>query len=116
MKDPTAFRHFSGKSGKPYIFGRVYMGDDNPMLMAAGNFIFAVETPEGMDIIYVGEAESLFRGIESLWNTAKVRWGTDLIFGHRHSDPAARMAERDDLLAQWHPPMNYVDRKPIFSQ
>jgi hypothetical protein len=108
MQNPMTFRNFSGKSGATYLFGQANPNDPTTLPMQGGMFIFAKDKSNDIDIIYIGEADSIYGEIinTTLWNTAKLQYGADLIFGRPRPDPLARAAEARDLIAQWTPPMN----------
>jgi hypothetical protein len=106
MQNKTAYRLFQGKSGRAYTYGYI---DPNAVLpFGAGNYIVAKDKGNDIDIIYVGEANSIYGEFINtmLWTNAKAAYGADLIFGHPHLDPAARDSEKRDLVDQWNPPMN----------
>lgn len=107
MQNPMTYRNFSGKSGAIYLFGQANPNDPTTFPMQGGVFIFAKDQPNDIDIIYVGEADSIYGEITktTLWNTAKSQYWADLIFGRPRPDPLARKAEAQDLIAQWQPPM-----------
>ena len=101
--------HFSGASGRAYIYGEI----DPETVMApawplpAGNFILVPKIKNEIDILYVGEAEDVWQTITQtpLWAYAKAR-GANFIYAHASNDPLARAAEKLDLVVQWKPPMN----------
>jgi hypothetical protein len=108
MQKKNALRHFSGASGRPYLYGQLDPNNLSLLTFAAGNFIFAKDKGDDMDILYVGESASIYGEIvnTTIWTSAKARYGADLIFCHPANDPAARDTEKRDLAEQWRPPMN----------
>lgn len=108
MQNRNALRWFSGASGRIYTYGQLDANNLSLLTFSAGNFIFARDNGSDMEIVCVGEAESIY-GIltnTTAWLTAKARFGADLIFCHPAGDPAARDAEKRDLIKQWQPQMN----------
>jgi hypothetical protein len=108
MQNKNAQRLFSGVSGQPYQYAQIDTNNPSPLILMAGNFIFAKDKGDDMDIIYIGESESIYEVLTAtrLWHTAQSAFGADLLFGHPGIDPAARDAEKRDLVDQWRPPMN----------
>lgn len=98
---------FIGASGVAY---RYVAREGQRVSPSGGNFVFVRETPEGMAVIYVGEAESLSALDEAPWAEAQSRFGATHAFVRLNVTAAIRRSERNDLLAAYDPPLNAVYR------
>lgn len=94
---------FTGASGSTYRYFAEERGRLSP---SGGNFIYARETPEGLSVIYVGEAENLLVMAHDRWAEAQARFGATHAFIRLNVTAAIRRRERQDLIDAYDPPMN----------
>jgi hypothetical protein len=107
MQSMGSMRAFSGLSGRTYLYTEVDPNNVGPLLLAAGNFIFGRSNGTDIDIVCIGESNSVYGTMinTTIWLQAKSQHGADLLFTHLAADPAARDAEKQDLIGQWKPPL-----------
>lgn len=94
---------FAGKSGQTY---RYTLLEGQTIWPSGGNFIYVKTTKQGPQVIFVDETESLFRGLRDRWEEARAEHGATDIFLRLNVTGAVRRAERDDIVANYQPPMN----------
>ena len=97
---------FVGASGVTY---RYAARDGQRLSPSGGNYIFARETPEGMAVIYVGEAENLAALADDRWPDAQNHFGATHAFVRLNVAAAVRRHELQDLIGAYAPPMNLAD-------
>ena len=94
---------FIGASGTAY---RYFTRDGDRLSPSGGNYIFARETPDGLSVIYVSEAENLMTLADEHWPEAKARYGATHAFVRLNVTASVRRREREDLISAYNPPMN----------
>jgi len=94
---------FIGASGTAY---RYFTRDGDRLSPSGGNYIFARETPDGLSVIYVSEAENLMTLADEHWPEAKARYGATHAFVRLNVTASVRRQERQDLIDAYAPPMN----------
>jgi len=57
MQNRNAYRLFSGASGRVYLYGQLDLRRPSLGAFSAGNFIFAKDRGNDMDIVYIDESE-----------------------------------------------------------
>ncbi|UTP41150.1 hypothetical protein M9M90_08215 [Phenylobacterium sp. LH3H17] len=95
-----------GKSGNRYRY--TTLEEDRILPPAGANYIIAKPGSQGVDILYVGETDSLAR---TVWRDqlarAKDTYGSEVdVLTRLNVRSAVRMAEREDLIEEYQPPMN----------
>lgn len=95
---------FTGKSGQLYRY--TLLEEGHPMWPSGGNFLYVRGGEKGPEVLFAGEAESLFRGYDARWEEAKSHHGATQIFLRLNISGAVRRAEQEDIVAQHQPPMN----------
>jgi hypothetical protein len=101
MKDIIDVR---GASGAAYRFTRFREG--NPLSAMGGNFVYARETDDVTTILFVGEAQNLLTGAQSLWDDAVRGHGAEGLYTRLNISERTRQAEHSDILAALATPMN----------
>jgi len=103
---------FQGASGRHYDYVLVSTENAGAIPLQAGNYILAQSTSGGPVAIYIGHADSIRNEITAttVWNTARLDYKANLIYIHPQLNKQAREAERGDLVARLHPPMNALDK------
>jgi uncharacterized protein related to proFAR isomerase len=96
---------FAGKSGARYRYTPL---DENRFVPPAGaNYVIAELKPDGPSIVYAGETDNL---ANQTWRTtleeARKTWSQAKVLTRLNVTRAIREAEREDLVEQYHPPMN----------
>lgn len=97
-----------GVSGAVYRFFRPKEG--RPLSPAGGVFLIGRETPQGMDVLYIGETESLMTGSNARWTEAVSRHGATDLFVRLAISSQVRREEQSDLVQAYGPPMNAEER------
>ncbi len=97
---------FIGASGVTY---RYASRDGQRLSPSGGNFIFARETPEGMAVVYVGEAENLAALADERWGEAQTHFGATHAFVRLNVAASVRRHELQDLVSAYAPAMNLAD-------
>jgi hypothetical protein len=103
-----------GKSGKTYRYWFLAQMTTDGILAVGGNYCFSKRLPNGNFLpLYFGETEDLQARLPTheRWEEAK-RAGATHVW--THTTPAgeqARVAEEQDLIQQWNPPLNVQHRK-----
>ena len=95
----------AGKSGARYRY--TALEEDRFIPPAGANFVIVELTPQGPDLVYVGETDNL---ANLAWRAAleearKLKPGVRLLT-RLNVTRAVREAERADLVEQYQPPMN----------
>jgi hypothetical protein len=99
------YTDWPGKSGQTY---RYHFADlAQPIVKAAGNYMFVKYTQSGWLPVYVGVAEDLSNRLANheRWKDAKAQGATH-VMGHQNANAAARLAEERDLIEYWLPSCN----------
>lgn len=96
----------AGKSGNRYRY--TALEEDRILPPAGANYVICKPTPQGVDVLYVGETDSLAR---TVWREqlikAKDVYGDDAdVLTRLNVRSAVRLAEQDDLIEEHQPPMN----------
>ena len=94
---------FAGASGKTY---RYTLLEGQTIWPSGGNYLYVKTTKQGPKVIFADETESLFRGYASRLDEAKAQHGATDVFLRLNITGAVRRAERDDIAANYQPPMN----------
>lgn len=94
---------FMGASGAAY---RYFERSGDRLSPSGGNYIFARETPDGLSVIYIGEAENLMTLADEHWPQAKAAFGATHAFVRLNVTASVRRQECQDLIAAYNPPMN----------
>ena len=95
----------AGASGARYRYTPI---DENRFLPPAGaNFVIARVTSDGAEVVYAGETDNL---ANQTWRTtldkAREAYGEATVLTRLNVTRAVREAERQDLVQNYHPPMN----------
>lgn len=95
-----------GKSGARYRY--TALEEDRILPPAGANYIIAKPRDQGVDILFVGETDSLAR---LAWREhlakAKEAYGQEAdVLTRLNVRSAVRQAEQDDLIEEYQPPMN----------
>lgn len=95
----------AGASGARYRYTSI---DENRFLPPAGaNFVIEKVTKEGGQIVYAGETDNLAaQSWRAQLEKARETYGEARILTRLNVTRAVREAEREDLIEQYHPPMN----------
>jgi hypothetical protein len=93
-----------GTSGAVYRFFRPQQG--RPLSPAGGVYVIGRERAEGLEILYIGETESLMTGSNSQWTEAVKRHGATDLFVRLAISAGVRRREQSDLVDAYGPPMN----------
>ena len=95
----------AGKSGARYRYTSI---DEDRFLPPAGaNFVIAEVTPEGPHVVYAGETDNLAsQNWRSTLEKARQKYSGAKILTRLNVTRAVREAEREDLIEQYHPPLN----------
>jgi hypothetical protein len=101
MKDIIDLR---GASSSAYRFTR--FRDGNPLSAMGGNFVYARETGDVTTIVFVGEAQNLLTGAQTLWDEAVRDHGAEGLYTRLNISERTRKAEHTDILAGARTPMN----------
>lgn len=97
---------FIGASGAAYRY--VARGAQR-LSPSGGNYVFARDTPNGLEVVYVGEVESLMTLADERWPEAQARFGATHAFVRLNVTASVRRHERQDLIGAYAPPMNAAD-------
>ena len=97
---------FTGASGATY---RYAARDGQRLSPSGGNFIFARETPDGMVVVFAGEAENLLTLADERWGEAQTKFGATHAFVRLNVAASVRRQECQDLVKAYDPPMNLAD-------
>lgn len=98
---------FPGKSGAAYRYTRLEEG--HPLWPSGGNYVYVREGQGGLEVVYAGEAESLFRGYHEHWERAREDHGATDIYIRLNVSGSVRRAEQADIAAGHQPLMNGPD-------
>ncbi|WP_041373441.1 hypothetical protein [Phenylobacterium zucineum] len=95
----------AGKSGAVYRYTSI---EEERFLPPAGaNYVIAEVTPEGPHIVYAGETDNL---ASQTWRSdlekAREQYKNAKVLTRLNVTRAVREAEREDLIEQYHPPLN----------
>jgi hypothetical protein len=95
----------AGASGARYRYASI---DEERFLPPAGaNYVIAELTQEGPNVIYAGETDNL---ANQTWRgdleRAKRKYNDATVLTRLNVTRAVREAERQDLIENYHPPMN----------
>ncbi len=99
---------FVGASGATY---RYFARDGQRLSPSGGNFIYAQQTPDGMVVIYAGEAESLAATADERWREAEARFGATHAFLRLNVTASIRRQELFDIISAYAPSMNEADKR-----
>lgn len=96
---------FAGASGARYRYTPL---DENRFLPPAGaNYVIAEVTDDGANVVYAGETDNL---ATQAWRAelekARSKYAEATMLTRLNVTRAVREAERNDLIDNYHPPMN----------
>ncbi len=94
---------FHGASGSDYRF---FLIEQQAVSPTGGNFIYARQSPDGLAVLLVGEAENLSVLARERWPEAQSQWGATHLFIRLNVTAAMRRREQQDLVEAYAPPMN----------
>ena len=100
---------FSGKSGASYRY--TLLEEGHPLWPSGGNYLYVRKGEKGPQVVYAGEAESLFRGYHDHWDRARAHGATD-IYLRLNISGSVRREEQADIIARHQPPMNLSAEDP----
>ena len=93
----------TGNSGRHYRYTAA-QAQLSPM---GGNFLLVRELPEGQwEIVLAGEAENLSRGVQAQRDEAVAAHGPLQLYTRLNVSKATRLAEQEDVVAAYAPPLN----------
>ncbi|KQW72096.1 hypothetical protein ASE17_04300 [Phenylobacterium sp. Root77] len=97
---------FAGKSGNLYRY--TALEEDRVLPPAGANYVICKPADQGVDILFVGETDSLAR---LAWREqlayARDTYGDEAnVLTRLNVRSAVRLAEQEDLLEEYRPPMN----------
>ena len=100
----------AGKSGAIYRY--TALEEDRVLPPAGANYVICKPADKGVDLLFVGETESLSR---IAWREqlaeARETYGEDAdVMTRLNVRSAVRQAEQEDLIEEHRPPMNYEAR------
>lgn len=96
---------FAGKSGAIYRYNA--LEEDRFLPPVGANYVIARITPEGGEILFAGETESLAaRDWQALLETAHGQYEDAELLIRLNVRSAIRKAEREDLIQAYTPSMN----------
>jgi hypothetical protein len=95
---------FAGKSGAAYRY--ILLEDGQPLWPSGGNYIYVRAGERGPQVVYAGEAESLFRGYLDHWDRASKAYGATDIYLRLNISGSVRREEQADIVAKHEPAMN----------
>ena len=103
-----AFFPFEGASRQYYNFAYADLSGAAGLPASPGVIIFARASTSGPAPVYIGVADRIYGFITSnmLWGNAKSKYAADCLYYHIQGDPQRRLAEAEDLVAHYQPPMN----------
>jgi hypothetical protein len=108
----TTIVDWTGKSGTTYRYWSVDLSTEK-LKASAGNYAFVKQLANGnFTPIYFGETDSLKDRIPSheKWMAA-VRLGATHVMAHAtQAGELSRLAEEQDLIERWNPPLNVQHR------
>jgi hypothetical protein len=93
-----------GASGAVYRFTR--HSEDQPLSASGGAFIYARDSADSCEILFLGEAPNLMTGAKRRWDQAVREHGAGRIFTRLNVTERARLEELGDMLSALAPPMN----------
>lgn len=105
---------FEGASRQSYTYLMLLWGQLRGIPRQSANYILATGTPMSPKPVWISEAHRLYAYSEAnrrLWDVAHTEHGASLFYIHLGHDQAARLAEREDLIRSYLPPMD--DRVPV---
>lgn len=99
---------FEGASGRHYDYALLNQKTRASFPMCGGNYLFARQLGNEMQIICAGETDSIWNVFvaTALWETAKKTYGATAAYTHLNPDHRARQMESHDLVSKHKPPMN----------
>ncbi|HYM17955.1 MAG TPA: hypothetical protein VEU06_05280 [Micropepsaceae bacterium] len=99
---------FEGASGRSYDYVSLNLKSREAFPMGGGNYVFTRPSGSDVEIVFAGEADSLWSVFVStmLWDIAKKRHGATGACVHLNGDSRARRLERTDIINRHCPPMN----------
>ena len=100
---------FRGASRRSYSYMLFPWGKLQLVPRRAGNYILASGTPLHPAPIWISEARRLYSFFEvnsRIWDVAQDKHGASLFYVHIEPSQIARLAEREDLVAAYLPPMD----------
>lgn len=99
----------AGKSGARYRY--TSLEEERFVPPAGANFVIAELTADGAKVVYAGETDNL---ANQTWRAplerARATYAKAKILTRLNVTRAVREAERQDLIAQYEPPMNHQGR------
>lgn len=101
MKDQIDLK---GASGAVYRFSLFKEG--RPLSPMGGNFVYARETGDRIEILFVGEVQNLLKDSHCRWVEAAEVHQAVALYSRLNISERLRKQENDDLLEALHPPMN----------
>jgi len=97
---------FMGQSGSNYRFG---IPERLTFLPSGGHFMYARQTPQGFEVLYLGETENLSVGAERRWREAVETHGASHLLVRLNTSGRIRRDEHDDMVRLYDPPMNHLE-------
>lgn len=104
---------FQGASRRAYTYLMLPWGQLQGIPRQSANYILAAGTPASPEPVWISEAHRLYAFLEAnprLWDVTQAKHGAGLFYIRVEPDQAARLAEREDLIRAYRPPMD--DRVP----
>ena len=96
---------FAGKSGAIYRYNT--LEEDRFLPPVGANYVIARVRPDGADLLYAGETESLAaRAWQNLLQAAHDKFEDAEVLTRLNVRSAIRQAEREDLIEEHAPPLN----------
>jgi len=109
LKDQIDLR---GASGAVYRFSLFKEG--RPLSPMGGNYAYARETGDRVEILYIGEVQNLLKDCHTRWGEAVEMYQAVALYSRLNISERIRKQEHEDLVAAMRPPMNepvLVDQK-----
>ncbi|MEK7994701.1 MAG: hypothetical protein AAB403_12930 [Planctomycetota bacterium] len=104
---------FQGASSRDYTYLMLPWSQLQGIPRQAANYILAAGTPLSPEPVWISEAHRLYAFFEAnprLWDIAQAKHSARLFYIRAEPGQAARLAEREDLIRSYLPPMD--DRVP----
>jgi hypothetical protein len=100
---------FRGASGRSYSYMLFPWGKLQLVPRRAGNYILASGSPLHPAPIWISQTRRLYSFFEAnsrIWDVAQDKHGASLFYVHIEPSQIARLAEREDLVSAYLPPMD----------
>ena len=100
---------FQGASRRSYTYMLLPWSKLQLIPRRAGNYILASGTSRQPAPIWISEARRLYSFFEAnsrIWDVAQDKHGASLFYVHIEASQIARLAEREDLVSAYLPPMD----------